>query len=153
MSKSRINKLEAAIVVATLAVAVGALAYISLNPLPGRPEPTNTAGISCPNFYTKFLIIANERGYNDSIDHGVPENYWPVLCAKQGSTVTVVVENTGSEPHGFSIDNYYPQGVSLQVGQNLTITFIAAKSGAFLIYCTVLCAVHPWMLSGLLVVK
>jgi FtsP/CotA-like multicopper oxidase with cupredoxin domain len=153
LSKVHNKKLETAMVVTTLAVAVAALAYISFNPLPGRSQPTNTAGVSCPAYYTNFVVIANERGYNDSIDHGVPQNYWPVLCAHQGDTVTIKVENTGTEPHGFAIDHYYPQGASLAVGNNLTITFIADQKGAFLIYCTVLCAVHPWMLSGLLVVR
>jgi len=153
LSKASNKKLEVALVVGTLAIAVAALAYISLNPLPDRPPPTNTGGISCPAYYTNFVIVANERGYNDSIDHGVPQNYWPVLCVQQGNTITIKVENTGSEPHGFAIDHYYPQGVSLVEGNNLTITFIADQKGAFLIYCTVLCAVHPWMLSGLLVVR
>ena len=102
MSKASNKKLEVALVVGTLAIAVAALAYISLNPLPDRPPPTNTGGISCPTYYTNFVIVANERGYNDSIDHGVPQNYWPVLCVQQGNTITIRVENTGSEPHGFA---------------------------------------------------
>lgn len=139
-------------VAATLLVALGALLFFSLNPPPERTQ-TNTTGVSCSSFRTNFVVIANERGYNDSIDHGVPQSYWPVLCVHEGDAVTIRVLNTGSEPHGFAIDHYYPVGASLAEGKNITVTFIADKTGSFLMYCTILCAVHPWMLSGLVVVR
>ena len=40
-----------------------------------------------------FLIVASLQGFNDSIDHGVPANNWPVMNAKLGQNVTIVVCN------------------------------------------------------------
>src|SRR5262245_63362858 len=97
-------------------------------------------------------MIADEKGYNDSIDHNVPKNYWPILCVHLGDTFEITVVNQGSEPHGFAIGHYYEAGISLPQGNRMTLTFTADRAGSFLIYCTILCAVHPWMLSGLLVV-
>ena len=128
------------------------LVFVSLNPLPSLNARTDTTAVSCSSYHTSFVIVASEKGYNDSVDHGVPNNYWPVLCAHQGTTVRVTVENLGSEPHGFAIGYYYEGGASISQGDNFTISFQAVKSGSFLIYCTILCAVHPWMLNGLLVI-
>ena len=54
-----------------------------------------------------FLIVASLRGFNDSIDHGVPSNNWPVMNAKLGQNVTIVVCNADqTQAHGFQIDHY-----------------------------------------------
>ena len=137
----------------TLAASVSLLAYVSVNPLPSRNSNVNATGVSCPTYGNSFLIIANEKGYNNSIDHGVPKSYWPVLCVHLGDTVRITVENSGSEPHGFAVGTYYEAGASIPQGSKITLSLTAGKPGAFLIYCTILCAIHPWMLSGLLVVK
>jgi FtsP/CotA-like multicopper oxidase with cupredoxin domain len=136
-----------------MTVAVVALAYISMYPLSGSNTRTLTEGNACTVYRTAYVVIANERGYNDSIDHGTPQNYWPVLCVHPGQQVTIKVKNTGTEPHGFSIGRYFEAGESIPQGQSFTFNFVADRSGSFLIYCTILCAVHPWMQDGLLVVN
>lgn len=132
---------------------MAALLYFSLNPLQSRNSNTDTSGINCSSYHADFLIIANGQGYNDSIHHDVPQNYWPILCVHKGDTVTITVENTGNEPHGFAVGHYYEGGISLAEGRNTTISFVVDRTGAFSIFCTILCAVHPWMLSGILVVR
>ncbi len=129
------------------------LLYFALNPPPSTDSSTGTAGVKCTTYHTSFLIIENSRGYNNSVEHGVPQNYWPILCVHQGDTVQITIENTGSEPHGFSVANYYEQGVSLVEGQKATISFIANQPGSFIIKCDIFCSVHQWMLNGLLVVN
>jgi nitrous oxide reductase len=101
-----------------------------------------------------FLIIASELGFNDSIDHGVPSNHWPVVNARQGQNVTIVVCNSDpAQPHGFQIDNYYDARlVAIAPNQALKISFVASKVGTFRIYCNIPCTVHWAMQSGELVV-
>jgi heme/copper-type cytochrome/quinol oxidase subunit 2 len=101
-----------------------------------------------------FLIIASQRGFNDSIDHGVPQNSWPVVTVRQGQNVTIVVCNADAvEAHGFQIDNYYDaRTVALAPGRVLTVSFVANKVGTFRIYCNIFCAIHWAMQSGELVV-
>lgn len=142
-----------AVVLATLSVAMVALLYFSLNPPGSRNVRTSGTSIECTSYHKSFLIIADLGGYNDSVSHGVPQNYWPILCAHQGDSVTILVSNTGREPHGFAVGHYYEGGASIAEGTSFTISFIVDKAGAFSIYCTILCSVHPWMLSGVLVVR
>ncbi len=128
------------------------LLYFALNPPSSADSRTGTSDIKCTTYHTSFLIIENGKGYNDSVDHGVPQNYWPILCVHKGDTVKITVENTGSEPHGFSIANYYEQGIILPEGQIATINFVADNAGSFIMKCDIFCSVHYWMLSGVLVV-
>jgi hypothetical protein len=136
------------------AAAVAAIALPELN----RVTSTTTAPVKLPTGCVKpsdgFLIIASELGYNDSVDHGVPQNSWPVVNVQQGQNVTIVVCNIDpGEAHGFQIDNYYnARTVSIAPGQVLTVSFVANKAGTFRIYCNIFCAVHWAMQSGELVV-
>ncbi len=131
---------------------MSALLYFALNPPKSTSSRTGSSDIKCTSYHTRFLVIENSLGYNDSVDHGVPQSYWPILCVHEGDTVQLTVENTGSEPHGFVIAHYYEQGISLTEGQRANITFVAGKAGSFIIYCDIFCSVHQWMLSGILVV-
>jgi heme/copper-type cytochrome/quinol oxidase subunit 2 len=133
-------------------IVIAALAVYTLNPL--QNGNTHTSSIpTCTTYSTSFLIIANGQGFNDSIEHGVPQNYWPILCVHRGDNVTIRVENTGNEAHGFQIAHYYSGGISLAEGQTVTIFFVADQAGSFAIKCNILCSVHPWMLSGIVIIR
>jgi hypothetical protein len=98
-----------------------------------------------------FLIIASNRGYNDSVDHGVPEKNWPILNVTQGQTVDITVCNTDFQAHGFQVTHYYDSTVVTVVpGQVLHVSFVATKAGEFRIYCNIFCSIHWTMQSGLL---
>jgi heme/copper-type cytochrome/quinol oxidase subunit 2 len=101
-----------------------------------------------------FLIVANVNGYNDSIDHGVPQNSWPIITVQKGTTVTVTLCNADVQPHGFQITNYHDSPIeSLAPGKSLTLTFVANMTGTFRIYCSIFCTVHGFMQSGELIVR
>ena len=100
-----------------------------------------------------FLIIASVTGYNGSIDHGVPANSWPIIQVQRGTTVRVTVCNVDHQAHGFQITHYFDSSIeALSPGQVLNVSFVADKSGAFTIKCSIFCTVHGFMLSGSLVV-
>ena len=102
-----------------------------------------------------FLIVASLQGFNDSIDHGVPANNWPVMNAKLGQNVTIVVCNADpTQAHGFQIDHYYSnQLISIAPGQVLRVSFIASQAGSFRVYCQIFCSVHWAMQNGQLIVS
>jgi hypothetical protein len=98
-----------------------------------------------------FLIIASNKGYNDSVDHGVPAKNWPVLNVTQGQTVDITVCNTDFQAHGFQVTYYYDSTIVTVVpGQILHVSFVATKAGEFRIYCNIFCSIHWTMQSGLL---
>jgi hypothetical protein len=134
------------------AAAAAAIALPELNNVSSSTTATVTLPPGCVRPADGFLIIASELGYNDSVDHGVPQNSWPVVNVKEGQNVTIVVCNIDpGEAHGFNIDNYYDaRTVSVAPGQVLTVSFVANKAGMFRIYCNIFCAVHWAMQSGLL---
>ena len=114
-----------------------------------------TGGCSRPPGY--FLIIANESGFNGSADYStgyLAAHPWPVITAKQGQTVNILVCNTDPTfPHGFEIDNYLPgAGVTLQPGSSYELTLVANEAGVFTFRCTIFCPVHIWMQYGRIVV-
>ena len=102
-----------------------------------------------------FLIVASLQGFNDSIDHGVPANNWPVMTAKLGQNVTIVVCNADpTQAHGFQVDHYYDNSlISIAPGQVLRVSFIASQAGSFRVYCQILCSVHWAMQNGQLIVS
>ena len=98
-----------------------------------------------------FLVVASSRGYNDSIDHGVPEKSWPIITVQQGQTVNITVCNTDFQAHGFQVSYYYDSSIiTIVPGQVLHISFVATRAGEFRIYCNIFCSIHPFMQSGLL---
>lgn len=143
----------ALIIVLTFAFAGFGIYYsIAWHPtVKGEPIPSN---VQCQNYSDNFTIIANQDGFNGSVLKGVPKNYWPVLCVKEGTYVTIVVINNDPvQPHGFSITHYFDQSIALMPGQKFVFRFYADETGAFYIRCTVLCTVHWAMLSGIIIVK
>jgi hypothetical protein len=101
-----------------------------------------------------YLIIASAKGFNDSVDHGVPSNSWPVIDVKKCAQVSITTCNTDIQAHGFQISHYFDSRVvSLAPGQCLTVSFVADVTGTFRIYCNIFCTVHWAMQSGQLVVS
>ena len=156
MSPKSSRKLTAAVVAVIIAAAVGAAA-IALPDL--NQVVTTTAALKLPAGCVKpaggFLIVASLQGFNDSIEHGVPADNWPVMHAGVGQNVTIVVCNADpSQPHGFQIDHYYDNRlVSLAPGQVLRVSFIANQAGTFRVYCQILCSVHWAMQNGQLIIS
>ena len=117
----------------------------------GRNTTTTTLGGECVKPADGFLIVASSRGYNDSIDHGAPENSWPIINVLQGQTVNITVCNTDFQAHGFQVSYYYASSViTIVPGQVLHVSFVASKTGQFRIYCNIFCSIHPFMQNGLL---
>ncbi len=146
------------VLVAVVAVVVALGAAALLVPDLNRVS-TTTATISLPQGCDKpargFLIVASQFGYNNSVDHGVPQNSWPVMNVRQGQNVTIVVCNADpAQSHGFQIDHYYnAQLVSIAPGTVLKVSFIADETGTFRVYCQLPCSIHWAMQSGELVVS
>lgn len=137
----------------TLAVALFGF-YYAFSFLPKASGNTISKQVSCNTYSSSFTIVATLDGFNDSIAHGVPKNYWPVICVREGTLVTIKVINRDNvEPHGFSVSKYFEGGRSIMPGQTYTLTFYASQKGYFFIRCNVLCSIHWAMLSGLLVVS
>ena len=98
-----------------------------------------------------FLVVASNMGYNDSISHGAPSKSWPIITVHQGQNVTIVVCNTDVQAHGFQITHYFVNSQETVVpGQVLKVSFIADKTGSYLIYCDIFCSIHIYMQNGLL---
>jgi len=135
---------------AMVIVIAGAAAYA----LYGHPAPSaSTTASSLPSYCSKpaggFLIVASIKGYNDSVDHGVPAKPWPVLNVTKGSTVTITVCNIDHQAHGFQITHYFDSKIqSVVPGQAITISFVADETGTFQIYCSIFCTIHWAMQSG-----
>jgi hypothetical protein len=101
-----------------------------------------------------YLIVASSKGFNDSVDHGVPENSWPVIDVKRCTSVTITTCNTDIQAHGFQVAHYFDSKViSIAPGQCLTVSFVADVAGSFRIYCNIFCTIHWAMQSGQLVVS
>jgi FtsP/CotA-like multicopper oxidase with cupredoxin domain len=100
------------------------------------------------SYFHTFPSSAGYAGYNASLQ------YWPIIQVWQGQTVTITVMNcASSEPHGFAIGSYFNSGVTLSTGQSYVLTFVASHAGRFSMYCNILCAIHPYMQNGLLIVS
>ncbi len=66
-----------------------------------------------------------------------------------GQSVTILVENNDTvESHGFVITHYFDAGVKLRPGEWHNVGFVANQTGSFIIYCTIVCSIHQFMLDG-----
>jgi heme/copper-type cytochrome/quinol oxidase subunit 2 len=150
----KVQKSALLIVLATLAVAAGVLYYSSQHPFTPSQQAESVSGINCTSYADAFTVVASQSGYNDSIAHGAPSKPWPVLCAKAGTEITITIVITDSvEPHGFAVAGYLDAGVTVLPGKTETISFYAGSPGDYKVYCNVICAVHPYMQSGVLVLS
>ena len=148
------HRLSLLIVVATFTLAAGVLYYSSQHPFSPSQQAKVVNDVTCTSYTSTFTVIATQTGYNDSSAHGVPSKSWPVLCARAGEEITITFVNSDSvEPHGFAIAGYLDAGVTVLPGKTDTITFYAGSPGDYKVYCNVLCAIHSFMQSGVLVVS
>jgi len=137
------------LVVALIGASATMIFYLSSKGRTGTS--TTTLGGDCVKPADGFLIVASSRGYNDSLDHGAPENSWPIITVQQGQTVNITVCNTDFQAHGFQVTYYYDSSVITVVpGQVLHVSFVADKTGQFRIFCNIFCSIHPFMQNGLL---
>jgi hypothetical protein len=144
---------------ATLLIASGVAAAYLLFVHPGMGATTTTGTqygglpVGCVKPPGGYLIIASVAGYNDSIDHGAPENAWPIIRVPNGASVNIVVCNVDHQAHGFQITHYFDSGIeTVTPGQVVKVSFVAHQSGTFLIYCSIFCSIHPIMQNGQLIV-
>jgi len=146
-----LNLTRKAIIVVLAVVLVGAGATISFYMISGGRTTTVSLPSGCVKPTNGFLVIQSEKGYNDSVDHGVPEKDWPILNVTQGTTVNITVCNTDFQAHGFQVTYYYDSNIITVVpGQVLHVSFVATRAGQFRIYCNIFCSVHWAMQNGLL---
>jgi FtsP/CotA-like multicopper oxidase with cupredoxin domain len=122
---------------------------------PANQAPVTQRAVDCVKPSDYFLIIANLGGFNDSVTHleKSPNEPWPVVRVHKGDRVNIMVCNTDDySPHGFAIEHYLDTGVALMPHETFHVSFTADQAGNFTIYCNIFCPVHPYMLSGQLVV-
>ena len=152
VAPEKVQKLGLLIIVATLALAGAVLYYSSQHPFSPSQQAKAVSDLNCTSYTNTFTVVASQSGYNDSIARGAPSKPWPVLCARAGEQITITVVNVDSvEPHGFAIAGYLDAGVTVLPGKTDTITFYASSPGDYKVYCNVICAIHPFMQSGVLV--
>jgi hypothetical protein len=142
LKRSRLALIAA--VVAVILLVVGAAVLLSRSAATGLPS-------GCVRPQGGFLIIASKLGYNDSVDHGVPANPWPVITVNQGQQVNIVVCNTDNEAHGFQVSHYFDNTIeAIAPGRVVHVSFVASQAGDFQMYCSIFCSIHAFMQSGLL---
>jgi hypothetical protein len=138
-----------------LAVLIAAALLLGLAVEMARPQgEAKPLGCDVPAGY--ILIVANERGFNDSLSHlqANPREPWPVIRAKLGQTLNLVVCNDDEvATHGFAIEYYMPAGVAIPAHEAFKLNLVLDKAGNFTLYCTILCPSHPYMLNGRLIVE
>ena len=140
------------IVAAVIIGSVVAYYYPELNTPANQPVSAGTPCVRPPGY---FLIIADLNGFNDSVAHlqKTPNEPWPVIRVSRGETVNILVCDLDDySPHGFAIQHYFEQGTAMMPHQTFRITFVADQDGTFIIFCTIFCPVHPYMISGQLIV-
>ncbi len=144
------KKTRALLVLALVLASVGVTAAAVYLSGAGRGESLPSG---CQKPAGGFLIIASSRGFNDSIDHGVPSTLWPVISVKNGTLVTIVFCNTDSQSHSLQVGHYYDSELNaVAPGHVDTISFVANEKGVFQIYCQIFCTIHWAMQSGVLTV-
>jgi nitrous oxide reductase len=103
----------------------------------------------CTTPQNGYLIVASSKGFNDSVDHGVPSSSWPIINVTKGSVVEITVCNIDQQAHGFQVQHYFDTPIeTISPGNARTISFSARESGTFRIYCSIFCTVHWAMQSG-----
>ncbi len=137
--------------VLVLALVGGAAFYYSTNASPLIDRRISSVS-SCMHIDGYVTIIADSRGFNESVSHGAPETPWPLIHVNRGDTVHLLLCNLDAvEAHGFAIDHYFDVGVVLGPGKDYQLTFTATQTGSFRMFCDVFCTVHPYMIGSLIV--
>lgn len=150
-----LNKfLVASILSAVVVGSVISLYWPTLSTPLNRPPVTQRAA-DCLKPPGYFLIIANLDGFNGSVTklQESPNVAWPVVRVHRGDKVNIMVCNTDDySSHGFAIEHYLDAGVALMPHETFRVSFTADQAGNYTMYCNIFCPVHPYMLSGQLIV-
>ena len=147
------NRLVIIALVATIVIAAGVTVALFLASAGKSSSSSTTFPNGCVKPPGGFLVIASSKGYNDSVDHGVPSNSWPIITVQQGTTVNITVCDTDFQAHGFQVTHYYDNSiVTIVPGQVIHVSFLANEKGDFRIYCEIFCTIHWAMQSGELIV-
>jgi hypothetical protein len=126
--------------------------YPTLNTPANQPLSAGSTCVRPPGY---LLIIADLNGFNGSVVHlqEAPNAPWPVIRVNRGTEVNILVCNLDDySPHGFAIQHYFEQGTAMMPHQTFRISFVADQDGTFIIFCTIFCPIHPYMISGQLIV-
>lgn len=150
-----LNKLLVVGILAAVVIGSVVSLYWPSSTTPANQPPVTQRAADCVKPPSYFLIIANLGGFNDSVTHlqKSPNEPWPVVRVHKGDRVNIMVCNTDDySPHGFAVEHYLDAGVPLMPHETFRVSFTADQTGNFTIYCNIFCPVHPYMLSGLLIV-
>jgi hypothetical protein len=157
-----VHKILIIAIVVALVIGVVLTMYLpSLNSTATTQDSQSSADYSGPGAGCRvpagyILIVGDLQGWNDSVDHlqKYPSAPWPVITAHLGDLMKIIVCNTDDySPHGFAIDHYFDVGTAIMPHKSFAITFTTDQTGNFTMYCNIFCPVHPYMLSGLLMVE
>jgi hypothetical protein len=103
------------------------------------------------------IVMADEGqnvGYNASKAHGASSsNPWPVMNVTFNQDVIIHVINNDTQAHGFTITQYFDQGIGGQAGlapgKCYDVRFTANTLGSFAVKCNIFCTIHfPEMQYG-----
>jgi plastocyanin len=76
----------------------------------------------------------------------------PEPAIEVGDSVTLIIE-AADGAHGFFLEHYMQQGVTLLPDQPVTVNFIANTPGTFTYFCTVFCGIGHFGMGGELTVS
>lgn len=143
------GRLMILVTVLFFAIILGSFAVASIFPRQAATSTSTVLSGGCTKPASGFLIIADSRGFNDSVDKNLTAAPWPLIMVKAGTNVTITVCNNDVQSHGFNIQHYHETPIeSLYPGEVKTISFVADESGTFWIRCEIWCTIHQFMIYG-----
>ena len=93
------------------------------------------------------VIVADLNGFNNSQF----QTGSPFVNVNKCDTLKFTILNNDTQPHGFAVDFYAPNGVEITGGDTVQLpSFVATRSGQFTMHCTIFCTVHNKMIHGVL---
>ncbi len=110
---------------------------------------SNHQGCNRPPGYVSLIL--DSSGFNNSEAQITPSRLPTLLEFQKGETVNLLVCNFDTGTHGFAITHYADAGVTLRAGESYKVSFVAMDTGAFTIYCNLLCPIHQFTLGKLVV--
>ncbi len=141
----------AIIIISVASAAIGSFIILQPTHLPNGifKAASNAQGCNRPPGYVSLIL--DSSGFNNSKAQITPSTLPTLLQFQKGETVNLLVCNFDTDTHGFAITHYLDVGVTLRAGESYKISFVAKDTGAFTIYCNLLCAIHRFTLGKLVV--
>ncbi len=142
----------AIVAISIASAALGSLTILHSTHLPNGMFNAASHPKGCNRPLGYVSLILDSSGFNNSNALGAPSRLPTLLQFQNGQTVNLMICNFDPvEAHGFVISHYFDAGVTLKPGESYKISFVAKDTGAFTIYCNVLCSVHQFMVGKLVV--